>query len=613
MSPAHRWQLLLWLVLLSAAGLAALVGTSLADAATSARAQAATDARLRLRDQALALRLWLRDPAALDLVEPGERFAVQGGRLLVPEQVGWLVVRPGPAPDYELHERLRQAQVAEFVEHDPAQAARILADWLQQSSEVPGRKIELQGQLAAAWLQQRQGDREAAVAWLQPVLDHLAGLQSADMANPAAAERLASALLLLAALDQPLPPWAASLAAALPSELAAATFARLAERGAVAPARELAAAAAAVQASRATLLLAQSLAPTLPAANLVMPGHGDRVLLWHGESVADPSVAPSGRGALVALARLPALLASAFPEVLVLHASEPEPPHEEVLPGRLWLAAPAALPTTRASTALVLAAGAAALLLILGSSLFLGARAMRRELQAMRARSEFLTGVTHELKTPVASIRLIAERLADDPVEPARQRDYFALLTAEAARLSMLIDNVLDLGQIERGERAYELTPLDLGELLQHSLAVFAPLAERAGMQLQLALPAEPLPAQADGGAISQALLAVLENARKYAAVGGRIEVQGQRRGNRLVLTVRDHGPGVPAEERSAIFQRFTRGRLHRHGSVPGIGLGLHLAQRIAVRHGGSLDCLAPDSGPGAVFRFEFPLTVESA
>lgn len=251
---------------------------------------------------------------------------------------------------------------------------------------------------------------------------------------------------------------------------------------------------------------------------------------------------------------------------------------------------------------------ASALVLVFAGSALLMWRAFRREAEALRARSEFLTGVTHELKTPVASMRLVAEVLRDDDVPPARQREYVTLLAGEAPRLAGLVDNVLDLGQMERGERAYDRQPGDLVVVVRDVVAAFTPLAQRAGLVVSLTEGADHAPALVDGNALTQALLNVLENARKYASRGGRLELTTTRAAAMFRVTVRDFGPGVPSAERETIFVRFQRGTAHRHGSIPGVGLGLHLARTIVMQHGGSLHCEAPPEGPGACFVFTLPL-----
>jgi signal transduction histidine kinase len=172
----------------------------------------------------------------------------------------------------------------------------------------------------------------------------------------------------------------------------------------------------------------------------------------------------------------------------------------------------------------------------------------------------------------------------------------------EAARLRALIANVLDLGRAERGERAWDRRPLDLGALVAEVIAPFRLAARREGIELEAET--SPHEAVADRDAIAQALLNVLDNARKYAALGKRIAVR--QRGGRV--EVRDYGPGVPDRERERIFEKLRRGRAQQDGHVPGLGLGLHLAREIARAHGGSLRHEPPrDGGPGSCFVLELP------
>jgi two-component system phosphate regulon sensor histidine kinase PhoR len=193
--------------------------------------------------------------------------------------------------------------------------------------------------------------------------------------------------------------------------------------------------------------------------------------------------------------------------------------------------------------------------------------------------------------------------------DEGERRAYLGRLSGEAVRLSMLIENVLDLGRLERGERPHDPRPLDVAALVRDVVRLFAPLAERDGVRVELRGCEAPVPADADGGALRQALLNVLDNARKYAGDGKRIEVAVRTDvAGGAVVAVRDFGEGVADDEREAVFERFTRGRRHRHGSVPGVGLGLHLARAIARRHGGELLCVAPPDGErGACFELRLP------
>jgi signal transduction histidine kinase len=571
-----------------------------------------------------ALRAFLRRREVLELVGTPHRVTVRDGGVVVDPEVGWLAQNPPAAADAVLDERLRRAQLAEFVAGDAA-AARACFDEL-----LTARVDDAAVLAAAAWQAHRAGDAPRAAALQQRLVDTLAPLRPTALAAPEVAAGVASAALLLAALGIGLPASLEPLVTALPLPLGTAVLARCAAGrsrcgngagGADATAgteHPLRSRLAAVDARRAVLAAVQARVRALPehAAALVLGGAEPRALLWFPDGSAG-----SGSAALVDgdwLASLPGLgtaRAPAAPELpplpdrgLVVVGASPPADAGEVIPGMVAVEPLPPPPLPFAYRPAVIAAAAALLVAVFAASAFAVLRAFRREAAALRARSDFLTGVTHELKTPVAAIRLVADVLHDDDVPPARQREYFALLAGETARLAALVDNVLDVGQIERGERAYDLRPCDLGDVVRDAMRAFEPLAQRAGIALAVQAAPGAAPAVADAGALQQALFAVCENARKYAAEGGRLDVAAARDGDAFAIALRDFGPGVPVDERDAIFARFARGTAQRSGTVPGVGLGLYLARRIVQRHGGTLSCRAPAEGPGAVFVFTLPL-----
>ncbi|MCC7063193.1 MAG: HAMP domain-containing histidine kinase [Planctomycetes bacterium] len=554
----------------------------------------------------------MRAPAVLELVPVADRFTVADGSVVIPPSIGWLRQDAGPAQDAVVAERLRQAQIAEFVRADAAEAARQFDELL--GPQGPRGDAALPVVLAAAWQAQRAGDTARCDTLLAQLDTALARWSPGDLRQAQNCELLAGAALLAAARGRS-PEWLPALVPALPWTLAEPVCDRLAER--YQPAASLRACAQQLTNQREQLALAQSAGPFAESA-FARAEHG-QLLLWF----PDPEHRGSGAGALTAPTNLRSLVGLGtrlattntnlppIPDVPGLSFERPRGDHETVLEGLVWVApAPVPAPPWFASPSAVLSA-TLVLVAVFAGSLWFALRAVRRESLAMRARSEFLTGVTHELKTPIASIRLVAEVLTEDQVTPAKQREYFGLLAGESARLSMLIENVLDLGQMERGERAYDLRPGDLAEVARDAAKLFAPLASQVGMQLLLHEGTERAAAIVDRGALQQALLAVLENARKYARDGGVLELSTRTEGADFTLEVRDHGPGVPAHENEGIFTRFQRGEAHRHGSIPGTGLGLYLARTIVQRHGGSLVCRTPANGPGACFRFTLPLSRE--
>ncbi len=599
------WILLAALALASGAGLVVLVVLSLLHAGEQARAQQDLDAQKGALAMAAAVCAALQQPAVLALADPADCFAVAGGRLEVPPAVGWLAPAVAAPVDPLVAGKLQAAARAEFGAGDGEPSAAILDDLLgDRGPQGDARQPVL---AAAAWQAHRSGEAGRAGQLGDELRAVLAAVTPARLASPPVAAALASAVLLDAARGVPLPLFAADLLPALPDDLAGPLLRRLEELGL--DARELRVRQRAVAAARARCV--QIEAAIAGAATAGPRPMGERVLLWY------PGPGPGeGRGAAVAAAsfapRLPGHAVANLPPVPDLgdvRFAKPQDAVATVVEGLWWIAPRLAgidVPWTARPMAALLAA-LVLLLVLAGSSLF-AVGGLRREAAAVRARAEFLTVVTHELKTPLAAIRLLAEMLVENRVPVGKTDEYYRLLAGESARLSMLIENVLDLGRMERGERAYDLRGCDLGEVAREAALLFAPIAERDGLALRVQLAGAPAWGDADRGALLQALLNVLDNARKYAAVGGAIELRTRVVGPVFELCVRDFGPGIAAAEREAIFARFERGAAHRHGSIPGVGLGLHLARAIVRHHGGELSCRAPAAGGvGAEFVFALP------
>ena len=257
-----------------------------------------------------------------------------------------------------------------------------------------------------------------------------------------------------------------------------------------------------------------------------------------------------------------------------------------------------------------------ALALLLAVSLAVTLRGLRRTHESLALQREFLGGVSHELRTPLASIRMFAELLESGRVrDDVKRSEYHRLLAAESTRLSTLVENVLDLGRIERGERSYERRPIAFDELVREALELFEPLADRHGLVVERRGPGlqskiSGSVVEGDRGALMQSLWNLFENASKYG--GGHLEVELRSDENAVAIKMRDRGPGVPRGERERIFERFRRGEDQAHGAIPGIGLGLYLARTIVRAHGGQLEYVEPDEGPGACFVLSLP-TVQGA
>ncbi|MCS6912480.1 MAG: HAMP domain-containing sensor histidine kinase [Myxococcales bacterium] len=245
--------------------------------------------------------------------------------------------------------------------------------------------------------------------------------------------------------------------------------------------------------------------------------------------------------------------------------------------------------------------------IIIGSAFLL--YGISTEYRANQLKSEFISNVSHELKTPLSIIRMFGELLMLGKVKSAEKgREYAEIITRESERLSRLIDNVLDFSRIERGKAAYDMKPGDLGEVVERALDFYRYRLEREGRLLEVDV-ASDLPAVLlDDNAMTLLLLNLVDNALKYGG-DGPITVRLRRSpdGRELLLSVADRGPGIPRDEQRKIFERFYRARAVRKKNVRGSGIGLALVQHIAVAHGGSVS-VESEPGRGATFTVALPV-----
>ena len=235
--------------------------------------------------------------------------------------------------------------------------------------------------------------------------------------------------------------------------------------------------------------------------------------------------------------------------------------------------------------------------------------AVRRERKANALKSEFISNVSHELKTPLSIISMFGEMLASGRVKgPAQATEYAEVIWRESVRLARLIDNVLDFAKIERGVDVYEFAEGDVAEVCARAVELSSHRLGNAGMTMAAALSAE-LPARIDGNALTLAVLNLIDNAIKYAADGKKNELAAAEVGGRIEITVRDFGPGIEADEHPRIFERFYRARAVRLKPIRGSGIGLALVEHIATAHGGGVS-VTSEPGQGATFTVWLPLPV---
>jgi signal transduction histidine kinase len=217
-------------------------------------------------------------------------------------------------------------------------------------------------------------------------------------------------------------------------------------------------------------------------------------------------------------------------------------------------------------------------------------------------RAAFVSSVTHELRTPLTTFRMYAEMLARGMVpDAAKRQDYLKTLQREAERLTLLVENVLAYARLERGRKPDTSKRMSIQAILQRMRPRLEHRAEEAGMQcvFQLDDRTARIEIAIDAGVVEQILFNLVDNAAKYArtATDRRIHVEADHDAGWIVLSVRDHGPGMPARLQSRKLRAFFKTAEQSAESAPGVGLGLNLCRRLARQLGGRLEIATPQGG----------------
>ncbi|GAB2676832.1 ATP-binding protein [Paenibacillus thermoaerophilus] len=231
---------------------------------------------------------------------------------------------------------------------------------------------------------------------------------------------------------------------------------------------------------------------------------------------------------------------------------------------------------------------------------------MADELGKMESvRREFVANVSHDIRTPLTSIRGFTRILLNDSLSPEERRSYLEIIEKESERLSRLSENLLKLASLDARQYPYKPAPVQLDELLRRTVLALEPLWSEKRLQLDLDLPKTVVTADED--ALNQVWTNLLDNSIKFTPAGGTVAIRLERSADKVLVTVSDTGIGMTEEDRRQVFQRFFKAdSSRRNAGHGGSGLGLAIAAKMVELHGGRLSCESA-VGRGTTMTVELP------
>ena len=235
-------------------------------------------------------------------------------------------------------------------------------------------------------------------------------------------------------------------------------------------------------------------------------------------------------------------------------------------------------------------------------------RTLRREIELAQLKSDFVSNVSHEIKTPLALIRMFGETLQMKRVRSeAKKQEYYDTIVQESERLTRLINNILNFSRMEAGKKEYHLEAVDLNAVVSGVLKTYGAHLDNEGFAVALETDSQLPAINADSGAVSEALLNVVDNSVKYSRERKHLRISTGFERTMVYVEVEDYGIGIDPQQQKKIFEKFYRvssGLVH---NTRGTGLGLTLVKHIMDAHKG-LITLRSDAGKGSTFRLSFPI-----
>lgn len=233
-------------------------------------------------------------------------------------------------------------------------------------------------------------------------------------------------------------------------------------------------------------------------------------------------------------------------------------------------------------------------------------RALAELRELDRLKSEFITNVAHELRTPVLHVKGTVTLLADGALGELTPEQAHGVRVAEEAteQLERVVEDIVDFGNMQ--DRPLTLAPVPVYDVCQNAVETLMARAARRGITVRATVPFELPPVLADGAALSRVVRHLLDNAIKFSPLNGEVQLVAERRGDRVRISVSDHGPGIPEDERERIFAVFYQSDGSATRRAGGMGLGLALVRKLLEAHHTHIE-LESELGRGSTFSFELP------
>jgi len=230
------------------------------------------------------------------------------------------------------------------------------------------------------------------------------------------------------------------------------------------------------------------------------------------------------------------------------------------------------------------------------------------ELRLNKLKSEFISNVSHELKSPLTSIHMMTEMLHHNRVEnEERKAEYYSAMLEDSEHLSHLIDNILDFSRIDEDRKKYEFIDLDPDKLIREFIKSIQEMIRESGFEISYSCPNKVSVIRADRNAILQVLYNLVDNAIKFSGTSRKIDINLVFMDNEIQLSVKDYGIGISMKDQEKIFERFYRAMESQESGIRGSGIGLTIVKKIVEDHGGYLT-LDSRPGEGSMFTVRIPV-----